>query len=219
MATTLINGVSLTSGSETSATISVGNEERVGLRVTVTEVVADSNIRLVVKEAISSKVKGTLVVNGSGVEELHIDQVSENLVASLECSNGSAVVTLAKLDGAEKLGEQTGSIATADIEAGAVTTTKIAAGAVTAAKQSTTGIKFFRFDGAAAAGAITLTGAAVGDRVVAILGVVSASGVSVVGAIPSQFEATISVADQIQQTDAGNLSGNDYWVILYPVAA
>lgn len=100
-----------------------------------------------------------------------------------------------------------------------VTTAKIGGAQVTPAKLVQTGMKHLRFDGRNGAGAITLTGSAVGDRVLFILGVISATGVSVVGTIPTQFEATISVVDQIQQADAGDLSGNDYWVVLIPASA
>jgi|SRR6185369_2487932 len=102
---------------------------------------------------------------------------------------------------------------------GAIGTTELAAGAATLPKITLTGLKFLRFDGKNGAGAVTLTGAAVGDRVAFILGVVSATGVSVVGTIPTQFEATITVTDQIQQADVANLSGNDYWVVLLPATA
>jgi hypothetical protein len=53
----------------------------------------------------------------------------------------------------------------------------------------------------------------------AILGVVSATGVSVVGALTTGFEPVITIVDQIQQADAADLSGNDYWVILLPAQA
>lgn len=77
-----------------------------------------------------------------------------------------------------------------------------------------TGIKLYTFDGAAAAGAITLTGAAVGDIVLEVAGLTAGA----LGNANASFEATITVINQIQQVDAANLSANDYIVILLSVA-
>lgn len=66
---------------------------------------------------------------------------------------------------------------------------------------------FSAFTGAAAAGACTLAGAVVGQRV---LGVVQTNGT----VASSSFEGVITVAGQIQQTSASNLSANTYLVIL-----
>lgn len=131
----------------------------------------------------------------------------EALAAGTELAD-LAVVT-AKID---DLAVTAGKIA-----AGAVTTAKILAGNVTLPKISFSGIKVYRFDGKNGTGAITLTGAVVGDRVIAIFGVVSATGVTV--ATPANFESTITVNDQIQQSSASDLSGNDYIVLLAPATA
>lgn len=64
------------------------------------------------------------------------------------------------------------------------------------------------FTGAAAAGACTLTGAKVGDKVVGIINLTDGT------VDTSDFEGTITVADQIQQTDVGNLSTKTYAVLL-----
>lgn len=69
--------------------------------------------------------------------------------------------------------------------------------------------KLFAFTGRNAAGAITLTGAKVGDKVVGVADVAAGS----VSAAAS-FESTITVADQIQQSSASNLSAVKYLVIL-----
>lgn len=65
------------------------------------------------------------------------------------------------------------------------------------------------FTGAAAAGACTLTGAKVGDVVFGLAGLTDMGGAT------SKFEAIITVDDQIQQTDNGNLSAKNYVVVLY----
>ena len=71
-------------------------------------------------------------------------------------------------------------------------------------------VVLWAFAGAAAAGACTLTGAKVGDLVQSVTGI----AVGTVGNQSGKFQATITVADQIQQTDAGNLSANIYLVRL-----
>jgi hypothetical protein len=84
------------------------------------------------------------------------------------------------------------------------------------------GTKEGAFVGAAAAGAITLTGAAVGDRVLSVFKFGDASdnltsGTGVVTAQPNAlFESVITVADQIQQVSATDLSDNKYIVRLAP---
>jgi len=65
------------------------------------------------------------------------------------------------------------------------------------------------FAGSNGAGAISLPAAHLGDDVVSLVGIYGVSGSQV-----SSFEGTISVEGQIQQTSAGNLSGNLYVVIL-----
>lgn len=67
------------------------------------------------------------------------------------------------------------------------------------------------FDGVAAAGACTLTGAAVGDLVVGLACVTDANQ----GDASSSFESVITVVDEIQQTEAADLSARDYTVQLY----
>lgn len=76
------------------------------------------------------------------------------------------------------------------------------------------GLKFITVDGRNAAGAITATGAAVGDTVVGVAGLTTGA----LGAADASFEGTITVADQIQQSSASNLSNNDYLVVLVSLA-
>ena len=64
--------------------------------------------------------------------------------------------------------------------------------------------------GLAAAGAVTVAGAKVGDNVEFALNLTGdADGTS-------SFESTVSVAGQVQQTSASNLSGNTYLFFVQP---
>lgn len=76
------------------------------------------------------------------------------------------------------------------------------------------GLKLISFDGRNGAGACTATGAAVGDKVLAVFGLTAGA----VGAADASFEAAITVINQIQQSAAGDLSANDYCVLLAQVA-
>jgi hypothetical protein len=62
--------------------------------------------------------------------------------------------------------------------------------------------------GVAAAGPVTLTGAKVGDKVAQIINLTDGTGGE------SLFESTISVADQIQQTSASDLSAKKFAFLL-----
>lgn len=76
------------------------------------------------------------------------------------------------------------------------------------------GLKFITVDGRNGAGAITATGAVVGDVVVGVAGLTAGA----LGAATASFESAITVADQVQQSSASNLSANDYLVVLRAVA-
>lgn len=65
------------------------------------------------------------------------------------------------------------------------------------------------FSGRNGAGACALTGATIGDAVDVLVGV---TGVSGNGA--TNFESVITATNDIQQSSASNLSGNQYWVRL-----
>ena len=89
-----------------------------------------------------------------------------------------------------------------------VTTAKIADANVTAAKLANAALVFTGFTGKNLAGACTLTGAKVGDIV---LGVVS---ITDGGSAAASFETTITVADQIQQSAASDLSTKKFSTLL-----
>ncbi len=68
--------------------------------------------------------------------------------------------------------------------------------------------------GVAAPGACTLTGAAVGNLVLAICGALTAGGPLVALQPGIDFEATISVANQIQQLSATDYHLYTFWALL-----
>lgn len=72
-------------------------------------------------------------------------------------------------------------------------------------------IELISFTGAASAGACTVTGLKTSDVVLSVTGV--ASGTK--GDQSAKFESVITVNDQIQQTDNGNLSANVYMALIY----
>lgn len=75
-------------------------------------------------------------------------------------------------------------------------------------------IKSYQGVGSNGAGAITTTGTKIGDRVVAVFGWVTATGV-VLGLDTTRFETTVTVANQIQQLNT-NLSANTYLFLVQP---
>ena len=101
----------------------------------------------------------------------------------------------------------------------AVTAAKLAPGAATLPKIDTTGIKCLGAVGKNGAGAVALAGAAIGDRLVAVIGAPTAGGALETKVPGTDFEAAVTVTDQIQQVSATNLSTKTYVFILIPAAA
>lgn len=111
-----------------------------------------------------------------------------------------------------------GDIATAEIANGAVTAAKLASDAVetakikdanvTAAKLASAALWFSGFTGHNGAGACTLTGAKVGD---VVAGVVNITDGGNAGAL---YESVVTVADQVQQSSASDLSTKLFSVLL-----
>lgn len=77
-----------------------------------------------------------------------------------------------------------------------------------------TGLKFITIDGRNNVGACTAVGAAVGDKVLYVAGLTAGA----LGNASASFEATVTIVDQIQQSAVGDLSLNDYLVVLLAVA-
>lgn len=77
-------------------------------------------------------------------------------------------------------------------------------------------LKIYSAAGRNAAGAITVTGTKVGDLVIGAIGFVTSSGVLTSGSAGASFESVVTVADQIQQSSASNLSANTYVFFVQP---
>lgn len=102
-----------------------------------------------------------------------------------------------------------GSVVTASFAAGAVDSAAIGADAVTLGKIAPTAFrKIANFTGRNGAGACTATGAKVGDVVlgISIAKVTDLDALDTLQAGLTAFEGTITVANQIQQTGAADLS-------------
>ena len=109
-------------------------------------------------------------------------------------------------------------VVTAKILDANVTTAKLAAGAGTLPKLSFTGLKVLVQAGVASAGAVTLTGAAVGDRVVAVFGTLTAGGPLLAAIVGTDFESAISIINEVQQLVA-TLDSDTFVFVLAPAEA
>jgi hypothetical protein len=134
-------------------------------------------------------------IQAGAVKTAHIANVQ---VTEAKIATGAVTAT--------KLG--TGAVTEAKIGAGAVTATKIGSGAVTAVKLDSAALKLSAFTGKNLAGACTLTGAKVGDVVAGVVCITDGDDQA------ANFETTITVADEIQQSAASNLSTKKYTVLL-----
>lgn len=73
-------------------------------------------------------------------------------------------------------------------------------------------LRYKSFEGRIGAGAVSLPGAVVGDTVSSLVGVVGVSGDR-----SADFESVITVANEIQQVSASDLTGMFYRVFLTPL--
>ncbi len=76
-------------------------------------------------------------------------------------------------------------------------------------------LKTYSAAGRNGTGAITVTGTKVGDLVVGALGYVTGTG-AITSLSNSSFESVVTVADQIQQTTATNLTANTFVFLVQP---
>ncbi len=111
------------------------------------------------------------------------------------------------------------AVTTAKILDANVTSGKLAAGAATLPKVTFTGLKTLAHAAHNNTGAVTLTGAVIGDRVIAIFGAPTAGGALVAYLPGTDFEAAITQTDQIQQLNVSDLSSKTIVVILAPATA
>ncbi len=100
------------------------------------------------------------------------------------------------------------AVETAKIKDANVTTAKLATDAVTGVKLAVAALNYLGFAGKNGAGACTCTGAKVGDKVAGVVNLTDG------GTAAANFESTITVANQIQQSAAGDLSSKNFSVLL-----
>lgn len=93
-------------------------------------------------------------------------------------------------------------------EMAAIGSSELQADAVTGPKLAVGALKYSGFTGKNGAGACTLTGAKVGDKVAGVVNITDGGDAS------ADFEATITVVDQIQQSAVGDLSTKKFAVLL-----
>ena len=105
---------------------------------------------------------------------------------------------------AAKIGAE--AVETAKIKDANVTTAKLATKAVTGVKLDEAAFKFAMVTGKNGAGACTMTGAKVGDKVICAISWTDGTDAG------SVFESTITVADQIQQSSASDLHTKAYLI-------
>jgi hypothetical protein len=143
------------------------------------------------------------------------------LTIELSCLRGTAVAQVDEITGVEAMSGGA-FLDTDDIVDASLVTAKLAPGAVTLPKLSSlAALKCLVAVGVAVPGPCVCTGAAVGDRVVAIFGAVTADGSGLGGLLNdgTQFEQVITVVDEIQQILNADLSLRTHIVLLAPPAA
>lgn len=101
-----------------------------------------------------------------------------------------------------------GAVTASKLGSSSVSTVKIASDAVTGPKLSPTALKYSGFDGINGAGACALVGSKIGDKVVGVVNLTDGGDAS------ADFESTITVVDQIQQSAVGDLSTKKFSVLL-----
>lgn len=146
------------------------------------------------------------------------EDLESNAVETVKIANSavtaakiaSSAVETAKLNNlavtAAKLAAD--AVETAKIKDLNVTTGKLSDGAVTAVKIADAALKYSGFTGKNGAGACTLTGAKVDDVVAGVVNITDG------GNVAASFETVITVADQIQQSSASDLSTKKFSVLL-----
>ncbi len=122
---TRITQIDLLVGAESSSVAFTPAGESIALTCTVTELVADSVVRMLVIND-RGLVQASVVVNGTGAKKLTIGKLDGTLTVRVEQLQGSGQVTVADPDG--------GAVETADIADLSVTTPKLADNAVWTAK-------------------------------------------------------------------------------------
>jgi len=136
----------------------------------------------------------------------------KSLVGKADAGTGPASAITASVTGTVPVYDGTsiafGAVPAAGLATGAVTTAKLAANAVTGPGLSATAMHFVAFTGHNNTGACAATGVKVGDTVVGVVSITDGTSAA------SSFESTITVADQIQQTSASDLSTKKFSLLV-----
>lgn len=161
-------------------------------------------------DSIFSSTVGTLTLTGAahtiiGASGTGVDLASASTTTAI-LGNATMAAGKTLVVGGTTIIDSSGKLAGGQLASGTVASAALASNAIVAAALSTTSMRMFGGTGLVAAGAVTLTGAKVGDTVVGVVGTVS-------GTITSDFEATITVNNQIQQT-AGSIATDKLTVLL-----
>ncbi len=130
MATTnLLSSVLLANGDESAEVTIAESSERVNLRLQSVQVgSASSQARLVVVDD-QTRIKATVVIDGSGTKEVEIERIDGVLTLQVACNLGNCRVTLDEVTGSEGAtgeGPGAGGVETGDLADLAVTTAKLA---------------------------------------------------------------------------------------------
>jgi uncharacterized metal-binding protein len=223
MATTnRIPSTALATGGEASASVSTSSQEVITFLVSTTQRgTAESRVRATVKDE-NGRLLEELYCFGTDSKQMIISELKDSVTIRVVVLSGRASVVVDELTGAESVGIL-GEITAADIPSGAISTAKLAAGAATLPKVSFAGIKVLQAAGINTTGGdaqVTVTGTAVGDRVVAVFGAPTAGGAMQVKVPGTDFEAVVTVVNKIVQKQAGgDISANTYVFILAPATA
>ena len=130
MATTnLLSSILLANGDESAEVTIAESSERVNLRLQSVQVgSASSQARLVVVDD-QTRIKATVVVDGSGTKEVEIERIDGALTVQVACNLGNCRVTLDEVTGSEGAtgeGPGAGGVETGDLADLSVTTAKLA---------------------------------------------------------------------------------------------
>jgi hypothetical protein len=156
-----------------------------------------------------------IVLDSGGTLDVSAGTFTGGGTLTTEFSSGETL----KIDNGAVLDASAANASDVKLPAGAVITAALNAGAVTPTKMAFTGIKVLAIVGYNGIHACTATGAAVGDRLVAIFGTPTAGGALIPKVPGTDFEATVSVTSQLQQLVATDLSGDTFIGIFIPAAA
>jgi hypothetical protein len=225
MATTnRIAATTLAQGASASQVIRPG-AENITLMLTVAIPYAkstDTQVVMTVREPSGGLVRGSCIVTSAGIKQVFIDNIkTATLVVDVICLKGTVRVQVDEITGMAARSGAAALNTTTEITNGTIPTAALAGGAVTLPKTSAFNtIKCLAFAGVAAAGPCNCVGTAVGDRAIMYFGLTTIAGANIhARVIGTDFEATITVVNQVRQNRAADLSTMTFIALLAPAAA